>query len=155
MPVGTLRRVLFYMYFCGMKQLIPIVGLLMLASCHQPSGVDVRDTTDNITENTVCQKDYHMEPVIYDTIFGHFITPRHTDTLITINREDYEFALKHLHPKHKIYYVPGVGIELNVWKDEKHNIRGTLGFQENDFLVLVVGRLEKNKNCVTIIDAVS
>ena len=23
-----------------------------------------------------------MEPVIYDTIFGHFITPRHTDTLI-------------------------------------------------------------------------
>ena len=65
-----------------MKRLIHIVGILLLTSCHQPSGVDVRDTTDNITENTVCQKDYHMEPVIYDTIFGHFITPRHTDTLI-------------------------------------------------------------------------
>ncbi len=65
-----------------MKRLIHIVGILLLTSCHQPSGVDVRDTTDNITENTVCQKDYHMEPVIYDTIFGNFITPRHTDTLI-------------------------------------------------------------------------
>lgn len=65
-----------------MKRLILIVGILLLASCHQPSGEDVRDTTDAITESTICRKDYHMEPVIYDTIFGHFITPKHIDTLI-------------------------------------------------------------------------
>ena len=79
---------------------------------------------------------------------------RRTDAIITINREDYDFASKHLHPKSKVYYVPGVGIELENWK-KSHNLREELGFDENDFIILVVGRLEKNKNCGTIIDTVS
>lgn len=79
-----------------------------------------------------------------------------TDAIITINRDDYEFALKHLHPRSKIYYVPGVGIELQQWeKNDYNNFRKQIGLNDDDFVVLVVGRLEKNKNCKVIIEALS
>lgn len=76
---------------------------------------------------------------------------KNTDAIITINRDDYEFAKKHL--KSQIYYVPGVGIELEQWSQYK-DIREELGLRNKDFVILVVGRLEKNKNCGTVIDAV-
>ena len=76
---------------------------------------------------------------------------RRTDAIITINKDDYEFARKHL--KSKIYYVPGVGIELDHWSEYK-DIREELGLKLDDFVILVVGRLEKNKNCGTVIEAV-
>ena len=79
---------------------------------------------------------------------------RITDEIITINKDDYRFALKHLHPRSKVYYVPGVGIEPDKWKASL-DLRSEFGFNEEDFLVLAVGRLEKNKNCLTIIDAIS
>lgn len=81
---------------------------------------------------------------------------RVTDSIITINNVDYQFALKHIHPRFRIYYVPGVGIELEQWKlSGKKGTRNELGLGENDFVVLAVGRLEKNKNCKTIIEAIS
>ena len=84
------------------------------------------------------------------------ILARMTDAIITINGEDYEFAMKHMHPRTCIYYVPGVGIELEQWKSTGNTgIRSELGSCDDDFIVLVVGRLEKNKNCKTIIEAVS
>ena len=84
------------------------------------------------------------------------ILARMTDAIITINGEDYEFAMKHMHPRTCIYYVPGVGIELEQWKSTGNTgIRSELGICDDDFIVLVVGRLEKNKNCKTIIEAVS
>ena len=79
------------------------------------------------------------------------ILAHRSDAIITINRDDYEFAKKHL--KSNIYYVPGVGIELEQWSDYKE-IREDVGLRPDDFVVLVVGRLEKNKNCGTVIDAV-
>lgn len=81
---------------------------------------------------------------------------RITDAIITINSEDYQFALKHMHPRSCIYYVPGVGIELEQWKTQyKLGIRRELGIKHDDFIVLVVGRLENNKNCKTIVEAIS
>ena len=47
MPAAALRRVLFYMYFCGMKHLIPIVGILLLASCRTNVESILQDTTDD------------------------------------------------------------------------------------------------------------
>lgn len=78
---------------------------------------------------------------------------RITDAIITINREDFCFAEKHLHPLFKTFYVPGVGIELEQWESHK-DIREELGFKNKDFVIIVVGRLEKNKNCGVIINAV-
>lgn len=80
------------------------------------------------------------------------ILARRTAAIITINQDDYEFAQKHL--KSKIYYVPGVGIELGQWKNYR-DIREKFGINDREFVILVVGRLEKNKNCETIISAVS
>lgn len=74
-----------------------------------------------------------------------------TDAIITINKDDYEFAKKHL--KSEIYYVPGVGIELKKW-NQYRDIREEIGLSPQDFVLLVVGRLEKNKNCGTVIKAV-
>ena len=110
----------------------------------------------------------HVKKVIYEAHGFHFykgapfknwllyypvekILARMTDAIITINKEDYEFARRHLNSK--IYYVPGVGIELEQWNEYK-DIRPELGLEANDFVVLVVGRLEKNKNCGTVIEAV-
>lgn len=47
MPAAALRRVFFYMYFCGMKHLIPIVGILLLASCRTNVESILQDTTDD------------------------------------------------------------------------------------------------------------
>ena len=74
-----------------------------------------------------------------------------TDAIITVNKDDYEFAKKHL--KSEIYYVPGVGIELEQW-NQYRDIREEIGLSSQDFVIVVVGRLEKNKNCGTVIEAV-
>lgn len=79
---------------------------------------------------------------------------RLTDNIITINLDDYAFAMRYLHPRSGVHYVPGVGIEVNKWR-KNHSIRQSLNLKEDDFIVLSVGRLEKNKNCEAILDAIS
>lgn len=82
-----------------------------------------------------------------------------TDASITINREDYERVKSfHLRNHGKGYYVPGVGIDTSCYginNVQKRNIRDSIGLSVNDFVILVVGRLEKNKNCYTIVDSVA
>ena len=83
-----------------------------------------------------------------------------TDTIITINKEDYVFAQRHLHPRKRnnIYYVPGVGIDLSLFSSPQCNrqiMRESLKLTDNDIAFLVVGRLEKNKNVGTLIEAIS
>lgn len=82
---------------------------------------------------------------------------RYTDTLITINKEDFERAKTSLKSK-KVKYVPGVG--LNVDKFVNINIdiiakRNKLGISQDKFTVLSVGELNKNKNHETIIKAIA
>ncbi len=80
-----------------------------------------------------------------------------TDVLITINREDHARALKKLHAK-RIEYVPGVGINTakfrNLTIDRKAK-RGSLGYGEEDFLMLTVAEMTANKNHITILNALS
>ena len=78
-----------------------------------------------------------------------------TDTLITINQEDYLLAKKHMHAK-KIEYVPGVGIDLNkfnIGNLNKINERKKLNIPENAKILLSVGEVNKNKNHETVIRA--
>lgn len=75
-----------------------------------------------------------------------------TDTIITINNEDYEFAKKHFSNRCKdIQYVPGVGIDtkkfnITLSDKEKENLRKYLGLKQNDYVLTCVARLDKNKN---------
>jgi len=80
-----------------------------------------------------------------------------TDVLITINKEDYALAKKHMHAKH-VEYVPGVGVDVekfaNVQVDRSAK-RRELGIPEDAFLLLSVGELNENKNHQIVIKALA
>lgn len=81
-----------------------------------------------------------------------------TDTLITINLEDYLFAKKHFNNRcKKIKYVPGVGIdikkfEVNLLEKEKTMLKRSFGFKKGDYILTCIARLDKNKNQGFLID---
>lgn len=80
-----------------------------------------------------------------------------TDVLITINKEDHARALKQLHAK-RIEYVPGVGINTAKFRDltiDRPEKRRSLGYGEDDFLVLTVAEMTANKNHITILKALA
>ena len=75
-----------------------------------------------------------------------------TDVLITINREDYERARKHLHAK-RVEFVPGVGIDTEKFQSDppaRQRKRRELGFGDEDFLILTVAEMTRNKNHTTV-----
>ena len=80
-----------------------------------------------------------------------------TDTLITINKEDFAFAQKHLNAQ-KTEYVAGVGIdvkrfsEVEISKEEK---RKELGIPQNAILITSVGELNDNKNHQIVLHALA
>ena len=72
---------------------------------------------------------------------------KYTDTLITINKEDYSRAKRKFKAK-RVEYVPGVGIDLkkfNTVKVDRDLKRSQLGLPKEAFVVLSVGELNKNK----------
>lgn len=80
-----------------------------------------------------------------------------TDKLITINREDYALARKHMHAK-EVIYVPGVGIDLEKFGGEildSIKKRESLDIPEDKIWVLSVGELITRKNHETLIRAVA
>ncbi|MED2972870.1 glycosyltransferase family 4 protein [Fictibacillus sp. B-59209] len=81
---------------------------------------------------------------------------RHTDVLITINKEDFSRAQKF--KAKSIEYVPGVGIDTNKFKEilvNKTKKRSEIGIDDNSLIVLSVGELNKNKNHETIIRSIA
>lgn len=84
---------------------------------------------------------------------------RFTDKLITINQEDYERAKRFsLRKNGKVYYVPGVGIDLEKIQNLKVDIKQKkteLGIPENTPVLLSVGELIKRKNHETVLKALS
>lgn len=89
---------------------------------------------------------------------------RYTDTLITINKEDYEFAKSKfkLRNKGKIHYVHGVGIDLSQYSIDYESYRSIrnkkrmeLGIEDDDTVLISAGRLDANKNNETTIRAIA
>lgn len=81
---------------------------------------------------------------------------RFTDTLITINREDFERA-KALHAK-RVVHIPGVGFDTDEYIGTHVDIkkkRQELGIPTDAFLIVSVGEINKNKNQSVIIEAIS
>lgn len=80
-----------------------------------------------------------------------------TDILITMNKEDFALAQRRMHAG-EIKYIPGVGIDTgrfgsgSVSRQEK---RQELGFSEEDFLILTVAEMTKNKNHSTVLRALA
>lgn len=82
---------------------------------------------------------------------------RLTDTLITINQEDYARAERF--PAGAVSYVPGVGVDLKRFAtpalDAVQSIRQQLHLSDQDFVVLSVGELNYNKNHSTVLHAMA
>lgn len=80
-----------------------------------------------------------------------------TDVLITINKEDYDRAKRTMKAK-RIEYVPGVGIDTGRFGTnccDRREKRRELGFREEDFLLLTVAEMTKNKNHITHLKALA
>lgn len=72
-----------------------------------------------------------------------------TDTLITINREDYERAKRLLHAKHTAY-VHGIGCQTQKYYclrgEERDAMRRELGLRADDVVLVYVAEQNANKN---------
>ncbi|HFI0190981.1 glycosyltransferase family 4 protein [Streptococcus suis] len=77
------------------------------------------------------------------------ILSRYTDTLITINIEDYTIAQNKFRMKH-LQLLPGVGIDLEKFypasAEEKKIVRQKLGLEQDKRYLICIGELNANKN---------
>ena len=82
---------------------------------------------------------------------------RMTDTLVTINEEDYSRAKTF--KTSQTFRIPGIGVDTKrieetvIDRPKKRQELG--GFEESDFVLLSVGELNENKNHETIIRAIA
>lgn len=135
--------------------------------CHTPvAGVITRLVARNAKCTTVIYTAhgfhfYQGAPLINWLIFYPVerFCASFTDKLITINKEDYNRAKKwKLCHKGKVYYVPGVGVDLEKIQKIKINKiekKKEIGITDDIKIILSVGELNKNKNHEVIIRALS
>lgn len=80
-----------------------------------------------------------------------------SDITITLNQEDYENVKKHFKNK-EVYLMNGVGINLNHYVktdfESNRKLRYKLGLSDDDFVILMVAELNKNKNQIQLIKAI-
>lgn len=73
-----------------------------------------------------------------------------TDCLVTINQEDYQNAVSRKFKAERIEKIDGVGVNLEkfspIKKEEKQNLRKEYGFGEEEFILICVAEVNKNKN---------
>ena len=83
---------------------------------------------------------------------------KYADTIITINKEDYELAQSKFYKRcNNIEYVPGVGIdskkfEIKLSSKEVLKLKESIGVDKNDYILTCVARLDKNKNQLFLIN---
>lgn len=120
----------------------------------------------------ICAKKNKIPAVIYQAHGFHFwkgaplqnwlfyypvekLLSHWTDVLITINKEDYKRAKKHMYAK-QVEYVPGVGIDFKRFAEtqvDRAAKRQEIGVPEDAIMLLSVGELNKNKNHSIVISA--
>lgn len=90
------------------------------------------------------------------------VLSRLTDVLVTINREDYERAAA-FPVRGKVVYVPGVGVDLAAYGNgiipesgemTTGQLKEELGLQPDDFAILCIAELNRNKNQQQLIEVV-
>ena len=92
--------------------------------------------------------------LIYYPIEKHFA--KKCDTLVTITKEDYEFAKKKF--KTNVVRIHGIGVDGErhhaISAQEKEQLREQFGVSSSEFICLCTGELNKNKNQKTLIQLV-
>ncbi|WP_316569228.1 glycosyltransferase family 4 protein [Neobacillus sp. YIM B06451] len=83
------------------------------------------------------------------------VMAHYTDTIITMNSEDYEQAKKF--KVKEIHKVNGVGVNLTSYRGDlydRNEIRKGLSLKDGDFVIIMIAEVNKNKNHKQMIDAV-
>lgn len=92
--------------------------------------------------------------LLYYPIEKHFA--KKCDVLVTINQEDYLIAKEKF--KTRVEHIHGIGVDAKryfpIRTSEKGKRKIELGYDPNEFVVLVVGELLTNKNQIQAIKAV-
>ena len=87
------------------------------------------------------------------------ICSRWTDTLITINEEDYEIAKKKFKRAKQIEHICGVGMNTERFGrefsfEERQEIKNKFGIRNEDIVFSYVAELNKNKNQILLFDVI-
>lgn len=104
---------------------------------------------------------YKGAPLFNRTVlkWAEMVMAHWTDVIITMNKEDYEAAKKFkLRDNGKVYYVPGVGIDTDVYKNivvDKGKLRSSLELQDKDIVCISMGDLIPRKNYEVAIKAIA
>lgn len=78
-----------------------------------------------------------------------------TDLLITINKEDYNRAKRHMHAK-DVKYIPGVGVDVARFQScevDRNVYNQEFDIPEDAHILLSVGELMERKNQIVVIEA--
>jgi glycosyltransferase EpsD len=137
--------------------------------CHTPMGgvlarLAAREARANGTKVIYTAHGFHFckgAPLInwliyypIEKVLSHF-----TDCLITINEEDYALAVKHRFKAQKIERVHGVGVNTERFQPfdatHKQDMRTSLGYKQEDFLMFYAAEFNKNKNQQLLIEALA
>lgn len=103
---------------------------------------------------------YKGAPIINNTIlkWAEMVMARWTDVIITMNKEDFYAANKFkLKQGGKVYYIPGVGIDTEEFKNIQADgeLRDKLNIQSDDIICISMGDLIPRKNYQTAIEAIA
>ena len=82
---------------------------------------------------------------------------RYTDSIITINDEDYDTAKKKM--KSKVYKVHGIGIsrekiDVKMSASEKKKLRKELNIDDSNFVLIFPGEINNNKNQILLLNTI-
>lgn len=152
--------------YCQLDKLLTDIDFDVV-HCHTPIG--------GILARILSKK--HRVPHVFYTAHGfHFykgapminwllyynaekIMAHYTDALITINNEDFRRAQKFkLKDGGHVYQIAGAGIDTKRFREvlsDREIKRKELEIEDNDFFVLSVGELNRNKNHETVIRGLS
>lgn len=81
-----------------------------------------------------------------------YIAMRWTDKIITINQEDFERAKSMSCKRTRVYKIDGVGLDIEKYsKGNKEKVRKELKLSEKDYIITIIGELNKNKNQIQLL----
>lgn len=157
--------------FRALKELLKIIREhnISLIHCHTPVGgalgriaaALISDEKIRVIYTAHGFHFYHGAPLVNNTIYylAERLLARFTDSLVVINKEDYESASHfHLKPGGRLWQIPGIGIDTDTFRAanpaERNDNRKKHGIGEDHFLLLSVGELNENKNHSAILSAI-
>ncbi|MDP4083166.1 MAG: glycosyltransferase family 4 protein [Bacillota bacterium] len=159
------------MNFSAFKNLKSIIdeNQYKMIHCHTPMGgvltrLAAKEARKNVTKVLYTAHGFHFckgAPFINWLIYYPIekILSNYTDCLITINKEDFHLATAHKFKAKSIKQIHGVGVDTETFKPlkkiEQQELRKSLGYKPNDFLLFYAAEFNKNKNQQLLIKALS